>query len=71
MLTMNDGLWFVVRTHSHTDKQCLWKVLTRGIKNHDDALGWLKFMEKTDNKPKHKYFLVWVLDELSPYQEYS
>lgn len=66
---MDTGAWFVVRTHSHTDKQCLWKVLTRGIKNEDDALSWLKFMKYADNKPKHKYFLVWMPDKLSPYTE--
>jgi hypothetical protein len=42
--------YYVVRTHSHTDKQQLWKVMSRRMSDMFTATGWkatCECMEKT------------------------
>jgi hypothetical protein len=51
---------YVMRTHSHTDKQHLWKVMSRGFKNRRSADEWKDFWEVTykEQRKKHKFFIV-------------
>jgi vacuolar-type H+-ATPase subunit I/STV1 len=51
--------YFVLRTHSYTDKQRLWKVLSRPIANRNDADVWLEVEKGRENNPKHEYFVVY------------
>lgn len=54
--------YYVVRSHSHTDRQCLWKVLTRELTT--SATAWFEraFEEKIEKeknpKTKHRFFVV-------------
>lgn len=48
--------YYVLREYSHTDKQQLWKVLSRPIKGLYQA-DFQKRFEEGEN-PKHKHFLV-------------
>lgn len=50
--------YFVVRTHSHTDKQQLWKVMSRGFSSMQDALNWKEYCELSELNPKHNFFIV-------------
>jgi hypothetical protein len=52
----------VLRTYSHTDKRCLWKVESRPFVRREDADFWKEFVEKeykTEHpKGKHIFFVV-------------
>ncbi len=54
--------YYVVRTHSHTDKQKLWKVMSRPFKDKLLADDWKDSFEeihkKTNPRSKHKFFVV-------------
>lgn len=56
----------VVRTHSHTDKQQLWKVLSRPISTKEEADICKQHFEALEklHKPrsKHKFFVVTLED---------
>ncbi len=57
---MNDlkKYYYVMRTYSHTDKQQLWKVVSRRIKNKNDAETWKELCEKTEKNKKHNFFII-------------
>lgn len=59
-------MFYVVRTHSHTDKQQLWKVMSRPMPRRDLADSWKDFVEKEyrEEHPKsmHKFFVVEMID---------
>jgi len=54
---------FVVRTHSHTDLQMLWKVMSRGIKDKADAEDWAEHCADIEPNKEHRFFVVTVDDE--------
>lgn len=54
---------FVMRTHSHTDLQMLWKVMSRGFKDKHDAENWAEYCEFIEKNPEHNFFVVTVEDE--------
>jgi hypothetical protein len=53
---------YVMRTHSHTDHQCLWKVVSRRIHNRQDAENWMDHMQKEElrahPRSKHEFFII-------------
>ena len=53
---------YVMRTHSHTDKQQLWKVMSRRIKDPHDARSWKEWMEveekEANPRSKHTFFII-------------
>jgi hypothetical protein len=55
-------MFYVIRTHSHTDKQQLWKVMSRGIKEKQQCDDWKDFCEQQylEENPNghHKFFVV-------------
>jgi hypothetical protein len=61
--------FFVVRTYSHTDIKCLWKVLSRGLVDKPTAEIWMEHYKKEDirekkYKPDWKYMIVEMLEEI-------
>ena len=60
MVENMEEYYVVLRTYSHTDRRCLWKVETRRMKSRTDAQGWKEFLESEDKNKKHKYFIVKV-----------
>lgn len=54
---------YVMRTYSHTDRQQLWKVMSRGFAIKADAEQWKGFEESRSTNPKHKFFIVSKEDE--------
>jgi len=54
---------FVMRTHSHTDLQMLWKVMSRGFKVKHDAEGWAEYCAHIEPNKEHSFFVVTVEDE--------
>lgn len=52
--------YFVLRTHSHTDSQQLWKVLSRPFRDKNDAEVWRQHEECLGNKKKYTYFIIQV-----------
>lgn len=56
---MSDELYYYVVRESWTDKQRLWKVLSRQIRDRDVAEGELDFHKSMGKKNRnHHYFLV-------------
>lgn len=59
-------MFYVVRTHSHTDRQCLWKVMSRAFPERTYAEGWRDFVEleyrEEHPRGKHKFFVVEMID---------
>ena len=55
-LTDEDKDYFVARVYSHTDRQLLWKIVSRPMKHEADAETWARFMESEE--PKHKFFVI-------------
>lgn len=58
-------MYYVVRTHSQTDRQTLWKVCSRGIVEYHSALAMKRFLEQQETNKKHRYFIVTVDEEQS------
>lgn len=56
--------YYVVRTHSHTDRQMLWKVFSRRLDNAAEAFSWKKFCESEEKNKKHKYFVIKKQEEI-------
>ena len=58
---------YVMRTHSHNDRQQLWKVMSRRIADKHDAQSWLEWCEveeKRDHpRSKHTFFLITKEDD--------
>jgi len=58
--------FYVVRTYSHTDKQQLWKVLSRPFKDESSAEAWKCWtetewrLEHPQSKTKPEFFVVSV-----------
>lgn len=50
--------YYVARTYSHTDKQHLWKIVSRPLRSEEEAIAWKEFMEITEPHPEHKYFIL-------------
>ena len=50
--------YYVMRTHSHTDRQQLWKVMSKGIIDKPDAQIMLDYVKSKEKNTKHKFFLV-------------
>ena len=59
-----DRKFVVVRTHSHTDRQCLWKVMTRTIGDYNTAVQWMEFEQSLDSKGRkpHKFMVIEILE---------
>jgi len=53
-----DSYFYVLRTHSHTDRQQLWKVMSRPMKHRTDAETWQSFCESQEKNPAHSFFIV-------------
>ena len=51
-------MYYVMRSHSHTDRQQLWKVMSRPIKDEETARAWMDYVESMETNPKHKFFLI-------------
>ena len=50
--------YYVIRTHSHTDKQQLWKVMSRRMLDKCEAETWLDVLKDMETNPRHEFFLV-------------
>lgn len=54
--------YIVVRVYSHTDRQLLWKVLSRPIPDKRTAEAWMEFMRDEEKKKhprmKHDNFMI-------------
>ena len=50
--------FFVLRTHSHTDKQMLWKVMSRPISGRNEAESWKDFCESQEKNKEHRFFVA-------------
>ena len=50
--------YYILRTYSHTDRQQLWKVMTRSLSNRQEAISEKKFLESLPNPRGHTYFIV-------------
>lgn len=51
-------MYYVMRTYSHTDKQQLWKVMSRPIMNIRDAEIWRQSCMDQEKNTKHEFFIV-------------
>lgn len=49
--------FYVMRSHSHTDRQQLWKVMTRPM-SKQDAENHKAFLEETEGTKHHNFFVV-------------
>lgn len=56
---------YVARSHSHTDTQMLWKILSRPFKNKHDADIWKEFCEDMEKNKQHTFFIVSIDDDAS------
>lgn len=54
---------YVCRTHSHTDRQQLWKVMSRPFTEYPDAERWVRFCESLEKNKKHRFFVISVTEE--------
>ena len=50
--------YIIMRTHSQTDRQTLWKVMSRPLKDMNTAEGELDFHRLCETNPKHKFFII-------------
>jgi hypothetical protein len=50
--------YYVMRSHSHTDRQQLWKVMSRRFADKWDANNWLDFVKDESTNLKHEFFLI-------------
>jgi hypothetical protein len=50
--------YYVCRKHSHTDKQHLWKVMSRTFKYHVDATREMETYKDMDPKRADDYFTI-------------
>lgn len=51
-------VFYVMRTHSHTDRQQLWKVMSRPIKSIFTAESELDYHQREEKNKEHQFFLV-------------
>lgn len=58
-------MYCVVRTHSHTDRQMLWKVYSRDMVDYHSAVAMKRYFEQQETNKNHKYFIVTVDEEQS------
>lgn len=61
--------YYVMRTHSHTDRQQLWKVMSRPIKGYRAAMSWLDFVKSEERNSDHDFFLVRLFNDPVENQE--
>ena len=54
---------FVMRTHSHTDLQMLWKVMSVGFIDKHAAESWAEYCADIEPNKEHSFFVVTVEDE--------
>jgi type IV secretory pathway VirD2 relaxase len=54
---------YVMRTHSHTDRQQLWKVMSRGFPTRLQAETWMNWCEVNEKNKDHKFFIVFKEEE--------
>ena len=50
--------YYVCRTYSHTDKEKLIKVISRGIVDKQSANDWKEYEESLSKNKKHKFFVI-------------
>ena len=54
--------YYVMRSHSHTDKQKLWKVMSRGMKEYQSSEDFMDTLISEDDKKnkrnRHEFFIV-------------
>ena len=55
--------YYILRTHSHTDCQRLWKVMSRPIGDLATAEAWKLICEKEETNAKHKFFIMEMVNE--------
>lgn len=51
-------MYYVMRTHSHTDRQQWWKVMSRPIQHKSDAEVWKSHCEQNEKNEKHEFFII-------------
>ena len=56
---------YVARSHSHTDRQMLWKILSRPFRDKHDANIWMDFCESMEKNKQHTFFIVSIEDDAS------
>lgn len=49
---------YVLRTHSYTDRQQLWKVMSRRFAKSIDAWKYCDYLFSISDNPKHEFFVV-------------
>jgi hypothetical protein len=54
---------YVMRTHSHTDLQMLWKVMSRPIRDRADAEFEAEWHASNESNKEHSFFVVSVEDD--------
>ena len=52
-----------MRTHSYTDRQRLWKVMSRKMRRKEDAEFQARFEASLENNPEHEFFVVSMEEE--------
>jgi len=56
--------YYVVRTYSGlTAKNTLWKVLSRRIKDIQDAVNWLEFCKNNEPNTNHEFFIITKVED--------
>lgn len=59
-----EGHFIVVREYSHTDRQKLYKVMSRDFQRQEDASSWMGFLADVDEPVEgRKYLVVQVVEE--------
>lgn len=57
--------FIVVREYSHTDRQKLYKVMSRDFQREQDAESWMSFLANVDEPVEdRKYLVVQVVAEM-------
>jgi hypothetical protein len=54
----NETDYYVCRTHSHTDRQQLWKVMSRPFRHKEDAEAWKEYVASFEKNKEHKFFII-------------
>lgn len=58
--------YYVMRTHSQTDRQTLWKLMSRPIEDKAVAEGELEWHKLCEKNKKHNFFLVQMDESATP-----
>lgn len=51
-------VYYVMRTHSHTDKQCLFKVMSRAMLSSFDANIQMNHHQRQEKNKDHQFFIM-------------